>query len=315
MKLLAALAAYVTLKQSLGAVFAADRRILRSLGHHLGDLPVDTLTSDACRAFCQGTGAVTRFAERKHQTLRGFFTYLIARGHLAASPLPEPGPRVARTFQPYIYAHDELRRLLDATAILTTPRWPLRALTFRTLLLTLYGAGLRAGEALRLRDVDVDLGARVLAIWDTKFFKSRLVPIGTELGTALATFRTQRAAMAHATGDAVAFFPSRTGAALTLACLERTFVRLRAHAGIHRPASERWQPRLHDLRHTFAVHRLIAWYRAGADVQAGLPLLATYLGHRNVTGTQPYLTMTPALLTEASQRFARYAALAEEVAP
>lgn len=315
MKLFAALAAYVKLKQSLGAVFAADRRILRSLGHHLGDLPVDALTPDACRVFCLGPGAVTRFAERKHQTLRGFFTYLTARGHLAVSPLREPGPSAARTFQPYIYTHAELRLLLDATAILATPRWPLRAPTFRTLLLTLYGAGLRAGEALRLRDGDVDLDAKVLAIWDTKFFKSRLVPIGTDLVAALTTFRAQRAGPAHATDDAVAFFPSRTGAALTLASLERTFVRLRVHAGILRPASDRWQPRLHDLRHSFAVHRLIAWYRAGADVQAGLPLLATYLGHRNVTGTQTYLTMTPALLAAASQRFAAYAALATEVAP
>ncbi len=315
MKLLAALAAYVKLKQSLGAVFAADRRILRSLGRHLGDLPVGFLTPEACWAFCAGTGAVTRFAERKHQTLRGFFTYLTARGHLAVSPLAEPGPRAARTFQPYIYTHAELRRLLDATAILTTSRWPLRALTFRTLLLTLYGAGLRAGEALRLRYGDVDLDVRVLAIWDTKFFKSRLVPIGTDLSNALTTFRAQRAELAHATGDAMAFFPSRTGAAVTLACLEETFVRLRVHAGIHRPESDRWQPRLHDLRHSFAMHRLIAWYRAGADVQSGLPLLATYLGHRNVTGTQAYLTMTPTLLDAASQRFAGYAALAGEVAP
>jgi integrase len=315
MKLLAAVAAYVELKQSLGAVFAADRRILRSFGHHLGDLPVDALTPEACRAFCLGAGAVTRFAECKHQTLRGFFTYLTARGHLAVSPLPEPGPRAVRTFQPYIYTHAELRRLLDATAILATPRWPLRELTFRTLLLTLYGAGLRAGEALRLRNGDVDLDARVLAIWDTKFFKSRLVPIGTDLGIALTTFRAQRFGPVHATGDAMPFFPSRTGAALSLACLERTFVRLRMHAGIHRPESDRWQPRLHDLRHTFALDRIIAWYREGADVQAGLPLLATYLGHVNVTGTQPYLTMTPALLAAASQRFAGYAALAGEVAP
>jgi integrase/recombinase XerD len=248
-------------------------------------------------------------------TLRGFFTYLTARGHLAVSPLPEPGPRAVRTFQPYIYTHAELRRLLDATAILATPRWPLRELTFRTLLLTLYGAGLRAGEALRLRNGDVDLDARVLAIWDTKFFKSRLVPIGTDLGIALTTFRAQRFGPVHATGDAMPFFPSRTGAALSLACLERTFVRLRMHAGIHRPESDRWQPRLHDLRHTFALDRIIAWYREGADVQAGLPLLATYLGHVNVTGTQPYLTMTPALLAAASQRFAGYAALAGEVAP
>jgi site-specific recombinase XerD len=314
MTLLAALAAYVKLKQSLGAVFAADRRILRSLGHHVGDVPVDAITPDACRAFCLGSGAVTRFAERKHQTLRGFFDYLTARGHLTVSPLVEPGPRAVRSFQPYIYTHAELQRLLDATTILATPRWPLRALTFRTLLLTLYGAGLRAGEALRLRDGDVDLDARVLAIWDTKFFKSRLVPIGKDLSIALTTFRARRYGQAPATGDAMAFFPSRTGAAVTLACLERTFVRLRMHAGVHRPVSDRWQPRLHDLRHSFAMHRVIAWYRAGDDVQAGLPLLATYLGHRNVSGTQSYLTMTPALLAAASQRFAGYAALAGQVA-
>jgi integrase len=95
--------------------------------------------------------------------------------------------------------------------------------------------------------------------------------------------------------------------------LERIFRRLRVHAGIKRPAADRWQPRLHDLRHTFALDRLIAWYREGADVQACLPLLATYLGHVNVSGTQTYLTMTPALLTEASQRFERYAAIAAEV--
>jgi hypothetical protein len=79
MKLLAGIAAYVKLKQSLGAVFAADRRILQSFGHHLGDLAMDALTPDACRGFCLGTGALTRFAERKHQTLRGFFTYAAVR--------------------------------------------------------------------------------------------------------------------------------------------------------------------------------------------------------------------------------------------
>ena len=204
MKLLEAVEAYVQLRQSLGTVFASDRRILRSFGHHLGDLPVDALTPDACRAFCLGAGAVTRFAERKHQTLRGFFTYLTARGLLAVSPLPEPGPRAVRTFQPHIYTHAELRRLLDATAILASPRWPLRELTFRTLLLTLYGAGLRAGEALRLRNSDVDLDARVLTIWDTKFFKSRLVPIGTARHRADGVSRaTLRAGARHGRRDAL----------------------------------------------------------------------------------------------------------------
>ena len=88
---------------------------------------------------------------------------------------------------------------------------------------------------------------------------------------------------------------------------ERAFVRLRAIAGIAREDGARYQPRLHDLRHAMAVHRLVAWYREGADVQRLLPQLATYLGHVDVAATQRYLTMTPELLREASRRFERYA--------
>jgi integrase len=315
MTLLAAIEAYVRLKQSLGAVFSADRRILRSLGRHLGDLPVDAISAEACIAFCQGTGRATRFGERKHQTLRGFFAYLRARGHIPVSPLREPGPRVGRSFRPYIYSRDEILRLLDATAILADSRWPQQAQTFRTLLLLLYGAGLRAGEALRLRRSDVDLHARVLTIWDTKFFKSRHVPLGADLCAALKAYGQQREPRPRSSAEHSAFFASHTGHAISLGRLEKVFRRLRTRAEIRRPATDRWQPRLHDLRHTFALDRLIAWYREGADVQACLPLLATYLGHVNVTGTQTYLTMTPTLLGEASLRFERYAAIAAAVRP
>jgi integrase len=109
-----------------------------------------------------------------------------------------------------------------------------------------------------------------------------------------------------------AFFATRKGTAISLNMLEKVFVRVRERAGLRRPPGARWQPRLHDLRHAFAVHRLVAWYREGADVQACLPLLSTYLGHVNVAGTQAYLTMTPELLAEASKRFERYAVVSEK---
>jgi site-specific recombinase XerD len=176
----------------------------------------------------------------------------------------------------------------------------------------LYGAGLRPGEALRLRCCDADLSARILAIWDTKFFKSRLVPIGADLCKAFDTYRTVRQRLPLPADMRSAFFCTNTGLAISLAQLEKVFVRLREHAGIRRPATDRWQPRLHDMRHSFALRRLIAWYREGADVQACLPLLATYLGHINLSGTQTYLTMTPELLGEASLRFERYVALDRE---
>jgi site-specific recombinase XerD len=312
MTLATAIEAYVTLKRSLGAVFTAQEAILRAFGRTLGDIALEAISAEACFTFCRGTGPPTRFWENKHQTLRGFFNYLLSRGHLAASPLQEPGPRADRSFRPYIYSHQELQRLLDATVTLTSTRFPLQPLTYRTLILALYGAGLRAREGLRLRCCDVDLSQRLLSIWDTKFFKSRLVPIGTDLCMTLETYRKAREALPKPAGSRSAFFAARRGNAVSLQQLEKVFARLRQHAGVRRPQTDRWQPRLHDLRHTMAVHRVIAWYREGVDVEARLPLLATYLGHVNVSGTQIYLTMTPELLTEASLRFERYASVGKE---
>ncbi len=310
--LVEAIDSYVTLKRALGAVFSAETRILHQFARVLGDIPLDVIDPEATRAFCRGAGPPTRWWERKYYTLRNFFAYLVAREYLSTSPLPEPAPRITRSFEPYIYSRDELQQLLDATSTLKDNRSPLQHKTFRTLLLTLYGAGLRPSEGLRLRCCDVDLDDRVLAIWDTKFFKSRFVPVGTALAAALGTYRSARKHLPMPAEDHSAFFASRTGSAISLSRLEKVFARLREHAGVQRPPGARWQPRLHDLRHAFAVHRLVAWYHEGADVQACLPLLSTYLGHVNLTGTQAYLTMTPELLAEAAKRFERYAASTEK---
>jgi len=312
MTLTSAIDASLTLKRSLGAGLKAQETILRAFGRALGDIPLDAIAAEACSTFCRSTGSPTRFWENKHQTLRGFFNYLVSRGYLAASPLQEPGPRAARSFQPYIYSHEELQRLLHATVTLTSTRFPWQPLTYRTLILVLYGAGLRASEGLRLRCCDVDLCEHLLSIWDTKFFKSRIVPIGEDLCQALGTYRQARESLPTPAGSRSAFFAARSGNAVSRQQLEKVFRRLRQHAGIRRPATDRWQPRLHDLRHTMAVHRVIAWYREGVDVEARLPLLAAYLGHVNVSGTQIYLTMTPELLAEASLRFERYAAVGKE---
>jgi len=287
MTLAEAVESYVMLKRALGAVFSAEARILRSFARALSDTPLDRIDREATHAFCRGTGPPTRWWERKHYALRDFFAYLVARGHMSASPLSELAPRVPRSFAPHIYSRDELQGLLDATDILEDNRSPLQHKTFRTLLLTLYGAGLRPSEGLHLRCCDVDIEDRVLAIWDTKFFKSRFVPVGTALATALDAYRNARRHLPMPADGRSAFFASRTGAAITLSRLEKVFVLLREHAGVRHPSGARWQPRLHDLRHTFAVHRLVAWYREGADVQACLPLLSTYLGHVNLKFQRP----------------------------
>ncbi len=177
MKLSSAVENYVALKRSLGAVFSVDARILRSFTRVVGDVGLEVITPDDCRKFCRGKGLSTRFWERKHGSLCGFFRYLVSRRFLASSPFQEPAPRIQHTFRPYIYSHDELRRLLEAISQEKNHRRLLEPETLRMIILLLYGAGLRAGEALRLRPCDINFQDRVLSILGTKFFKSRLLPI------------------------------------------------------------------------------------------------------------------------------------------
>jgi len=313
MTLASAVENYVGLKQSLGAVFSVDARILAAFVRAVGDVSVSTITPAMCTAYCRGQGPPTRFWSRKHEALRGLFRYLVGRGYLSHSPLPEPGPQIQSTFHRYIYTRDDIGRLLDAAAQPVHPATLIQPHTLRLMLLLLYSTGLRAGEALRLRCCDVDLRDHLLAIWDTKFFKSRFVPIGTDLCRALSQYHTERTRLPLANGDRSVFFVTRRGRAISLGRLETAFTRLlrQTHVGQGHPGH---RPRPHDLRATFAVHRLIAWYREGADVQARLPLLATYLGHVNVSATSVYLTMTTELLVEASVRFERYARPAQEAA-
>lgn len=307
MNLLPAVEAYVCLRRALGADFTTAAKVLRSFGRTLGDLPLEAVGGQQCEAFCWGRHR-RRFAREKHATLNGFFRYLVGRGHLAISPLPDPPRRSPSDFRPHIYSHEELKRLLEATAMVgSTRRWRMQRLTLRTLLLLLYGAGLRVGEALSLRLCDVNQAEGVLSIWDTKFFKSRLVPIGGQLSRVLAEYVSVREGLPLLDAERSRVFVFRTGQALSYAAVRAAFAQLRERAGIRRPAGDLWQPRIHDLRATFAVHRLLAWYREGANVQARLPLLATYLGHDSVSGTTFYLSMIPALLSEAALRFERYA--------
>lgn len=312
MTLASAIDRYVRLKQSLGAVFVSDARMLAAFLRAVGDISVNTITPEMCAAFCRGEGPPTRSWSVKHSVLRGLFQYLVGRGHVIHSPLPEAGPRIQSTFQRYIYTRGDLVRLLEAAAQPVHGNAHLLPYTRRILLLLLYATGLRAGEALRLRCCDVDLRDRLLTIWDTKFFKSRWVPIGSNLCSVLSRYLADRRHLPLPDGDRSTFFATRHGQAITLTCLDQTFARLRQQIQLgHGWAGHR--PRLHDLRATFAVHRLVGWYHEGADVQARLPLLSTYLGHVSVSATSVYLTMTPELLAEASARFERYAQPAQEV--
>jgi len=307
MKLHALVEAYIDYKQSLGMRFRSQAAVLRAFKRAMGDIALTEVKPESVLAFIAGTGPITARWRENHRVLGGFYRYAIGRGFTTISPLPTDIPRPPTPLTPYIYTVEELKRLLAATDLLQTPLSPLLASTMRTLLLLLYGTGMRVGEALSLTLADVDLENRVLRVRDAKFFKTRLVPIGPRLTTVLSDYRSERGRLPLLAGQASAFLATRTGLHLDYKRVSKLFGRLRQAAEIRREATAPYQPRIHDLRHSAAVHRVIAWYRAGADVQRLLPQLATYLGHVDVASTQGYLTMTAELLNEASLRFERYA--------
>jgi integrase/recombinase XerD len=304
MKLAQAVSAYVAYKQSLGMRFATEARALKSFSRALGDVDLDRIEPEQVRAFMDGTGAMTRFWYRKLDALRGFYRFALARRYTPRSPLPTNVPRCPQAFVPYIYSEEEIKRLLAAAA--SRERCNLSSLTCRTLLLVLYGTGLRIGEALGLDVTDVDLESALLRIRETKFYKTRIVPVGADLTRVLRDYLLERSKGAPIPADGP-FLLTRQGKRPSRAGAEEAFKQLRRQAKVSRIDGSRYQPRLHDMRHTYAVTRLVRWYREGADVQRLLPQLATYLGHVHISGTQRYLTMTPELLRQASLRFERYA--------
>lgn len=294
-----AIAKYVDLNQSMGMRFHVDAAMLKAFYRHVGDVDLAGIAPDVVVAFLQPRRRVTSTWLMKHRALRRFYQYGITRGLVARSPVPTVIPRVSETFVPHIYSDEELRRLLAGVEAHQTRdvRCTIAAPTFRAFLLLLYGTGLRLGEALALRQEDVDLRAGMILIRDGKFYKSRHLPIGPRLMHALAEYvDTVPACRGLAP---TAFFVNRRGARIRHQTVWWNFASLRERVHV--------QGRVHDLRHTFAVHRLLAWYREGADVQRRLPFLSTYLGHARIACTQRYLTMIPELLEQASRRFETYA--------
>jgi len=286
--------------------FNTEARVLKSFCCYVKHISLSQVKPGQVSAFIDGRGAVTRFWHGKHGALRGFYRYAIARGHVKTSPLPNVVPKAPPPFVPYIFTREELRRLLQATSVRQNSRCLLQAETFRTLLLLLYGAALRISEALALTLQDVDLENAALRIRESKFYRTRWVPIGSDLRTVLAQhIQRRRTEFDWSSNDSL--FVVRSGSALTRRAVEAAFCRLRDHAGVLRTDGARYQPRLHDLRHAAAVHRVIDWYRRDLDVQQLLPRLATYLGHIHICGTQRYLTLTSELLQQAGRRFERYA--------
>jgi integrase/recombinase XerD len=297
---------YVAAKRSTGMAFEKGASTLRAFTRITGGrISVSKVSSDVVQTFLNSHGPGPRYWNEKYHTLSGFWTFAIQRGYTDWSPLPSRALKELRLFTPHIYTHDELKRLLDGVSTYQKKWCRLESISVRAILLLLYGAGLRIGEAVRLTCADVDLSDGSLTIRCTKFYKTRRIAVSLQLCTVLREYDEDRRERSHLRHEDSPFFTYNNGGMVRRGVLETGFRKLRHHVGIG-PTKGRRQPRVHDLRHTFAVHRVIAWYRNGLDVQRLLPGLSTHLGHVDLASTQVYLTMTPELLVEASLRFERY---------
>jgi integrase len=221
-----------------------------------------------------------------------------------ATEVPPPGllGRVPRRPQPHIYSDAELAALLDQASRLL-PRRGLRPQTYLTFFSLLASTGLRVSEACRLAVDDVDLTVGVVTVREGKFRKARLVPLHPSATAALARYAAERDARCHGPGR---FFRTDRSPALHKDTVEKTFGRIRERLGWTAEGRAR-QPRIHDLRHSFAVRRLLRWYEQGADLDRKLLALSLYLGHAHVSDTYWYLTGVPELMTITSKRFERFA--------
>jgi integrase/recombinase XerD len=202
---------------------------------------------------------------------------------------------------PHIYSPQEVCSIIEAAQKIG-PDDTLRPAVISTIIGVLYSTGLRIGEALKLKLADVDLQGQLLTIRETKFKKTRYVPLSPTTVHHLSAFLSQREKAGFPIIPTAPVFISPSGQAYGPARICEIFLEILRNIGLRGPKGERG-PRLHDFRHSFAVNRLALWYQQGANINAKLPLLATYLGHSSLTGTQIYLQATAELLEKTSTLF------------
>lgn len=304
---------YLAGRRRLGYALRAQDTLLADFAdfvteqHHDGPLTVDLMVAWAQRARAGHGTRETWY--RRMQRLRPFIHYLHQFEPHTEIPEdvifgPEPG-RVA----PHIYHEKEILALLDATRHLGPPG-NLRSATYEALFGLMAATGLRVSEAIHLLERDVDLACGKLTVRDSKCGKSRQVPLHPTAVEALRCFRRRRCRDVASTSETPFFTGSRgqrLGQPLGDRQVHRVFNQLRDRLGwVNRGAHE--APRLHDLRHTFAVRRLMLWHRDGVDLDQRMLALSTYLGHVKITDTYWYLTAVPELMALAANTFERFVA-------
>lgn len=290
--------AYLGMRRALGFKLRDHGHLLPDFVGYLDAVGVPSITSDAAVAWATRSQDVQPTRWRARLTVvRGFARYLHALDPNVQVPPTDLLPCVRQRPTPYPYSSADIAALLSAAGAM---RQPLRAATHRTLIGLLAATGMRVSEVLALDDHDVDLDDGLLVVHQTKFNKSRRLPLHATTTDALRGYVREREQLL-AGAEGAAFFRCRTGARLVDRRVRATFASLVEQIGLQ-PQCGSSPARLHGLRHHFAVATLLDWYRCGTDVAASMPLLSAYLGHSNPASTYWYLQATPELLELAANR-------------
>jgi integrase/recombinase XerD len=292
---------YLALRRSLGFRLGRPGQMLEGFVGYLEQAGAETVTTGHALAWATGpAGADPAYWRARLAAIRPFARYLapLVPGTQVPPPGLLPGPSSRRAV-PYLYSSAEVAALMTAAAAIPTP---FRAATYRVLIGLLAATGMRVGEAISLDRGDLDTGSGLLTVRDGKFGKSRQLPLHFSVLQQLTDYARLRDSRPGRPASP-AFFASVTGTRLIYNNVHFTFHELVKAAGME-PRSAACRPRVHDLRHTFAVTTLARWYADGGDVAARLPLLSTWLGHADPSGTYWYLTGTPELLALAAARLA-----------
>jgi integrase/recombinase XerD len=289
---------YLRIRRALGFKLERAEKLLGQYLNYLQATDQDLVTVENALTWVRlpTAGGGNWWAQRL-SVVRCFATYLHALDPAHEIPPADVLARRIRRSVPYLYTEQEVLALMVATGRL---RGQLRRATYRTLMGLLAVTGMRVGEAIRLDRADLDLAAGVVTVRDSKFGKSRELPLHPTTVAALREYLRIRDAHQHAAvSDALLISPA--GTRLIYCNVHATFRQLRADAGLAARSSA-CRPRVHDLRHRFAVQTLLEWYRDGVEVQPRLPLLSTYLGHTHPRHTFWYLQAAPELMAIAGQR-------------
>ncbi|MGO9334210.1 MAG: tyrosine-type recombinase/integrase [Acidimicrobiales bacterium] len=289
---------YLTIRRSLGFKLVRTGLLLADFVDYAEHGGAEIITTEL--AFSWATlppdGAAAWWAQRLG-VVRGFARHLHAIDPAHEVPPTDLIVGRSRRATPYPYSAADIEALMTAAGSF---RSPLRVCTFETLVGLLATTGMRVGEAIGLDRSDIDWDNGLVLITDTKFGKSRLVPLHPTTVDALAAYNRRRDQLCARPRDP-SFFVSTAGTRLHYCNVHEAWLQLVRRAGLER-ISARCRPRPHDLRHRFAVNTLIGWYRDGVEVQARLPLLSTYLGHTNPGSTYWYLSAAPELLSLTARR-------------